>query len=244
MAERNLVYFVADAHLGLRSGDPAAREERFLQFLKGIPRDTTAALWLLGDIWDFWYEYRDVIPREGIRVVAQLIDLMDSGVEVCYVPGNHDIWCYNFFESIGIRKVSQPVFETIGGKRFCLGHGDLLGGARWSYKFMLGIFRCRFLQRCFSALHPWIAYRFGLGWSHSNRRTHEPYIFKGEEEPLYKYAQSVLDEKEVDFFVFGHYHVGVDMQLPGGQRLVVVKDWLDGGSPYACFDGERLVTSF
>ena len=92
MAERNLIYFVADVHLGLRMQDPAEREARFIDFLKGLPAESMRALYLLGDIWDFWYEYRDVVPRSSARVVAQFIRLMDAGVEVWFCPGNHDIW--------------------------------------------------------------------------------------------------------------------------------------------------------
>ena len=95
MAERQTIYFVADVHLGLETADPREREERFISFLKGIPVETTRALYLLGDIWDFWYEYRDVVPRSGARVVAALIALMDAGVEVWFCPGNHDIWTYS-----------------------------------------------------------------------------------------------------------------------------------------------------
>lgn len=240
MAERKEVFFVADVHLGLAVQDPQEREDRFVGFLKGLSRETTKALYLLGDIWDFWYEYRDVMPREGIRVVAQLIDLMDAGVEVYFCEGNHDIWTYSFFESIGMKKISQPCVMEIEGKTFCLGHGDGLGGAKWSYSFMLKVFHCRFLQILFSTLHPWLAYRLGNGWSNSNRRTHKPYIFRGEEEPLYKFSEEFMKTRPVDCFVFGHYHVSVDMELPSGARLFVVKDWMSGGMPCVVFNGSSF----
>ena len=240
MAGRSGVYFVADVHLGLGTHDPAEREERFVRFLKGIPRDTAQALYLLGDIWDFWYEYRDVIPREGTRVVAQLIDLMDNGVQVFFCSGNHDIWTYSYFESIGMKKFAQPYYAEIGGKTFCLGHGDLLGGARTGYKLMLGIFRCRFLQRCFSLLHPWLAFRFGLGWSNSNRRSHKPYHFRGEEEPLYRFAVEQEKVRHADYYVFGHFHDRVSMTLPSGSQFIVLKDWMEGGEPYGCFNGSSF----
>lgn len=236
MTDRSRAYFVSDVHLGLRTSDPAEREERFVNFLKGIPRDGTLALYLLGDIWDFWYEYRDVIPREGARVVAQLVDLMDAGVKVRFFPGNHDIWCYSFFQSLGIEVFREPVSVQIGNARFHLGHGDGLGGARWSYRFMQKIFHCRFLQRCFSTLHPWIAFRFGLGWSTGNRRTHEPYHFRGAEEPLYRYAVAKAAEEKVDYFIFGHFHDKVRLALPCGSTFVILKDWMDGGVQGAVYD--------
>ena len=228
---RSLVYFVSDVHLGVKGGDPAEREARFVSFLKGIPRDALA-LYLLGDIWDFWYEYRDVVPREGARVVAELVALVDAGVDVCFIPGNHDIWTYSFFESLGIRKCLQPIHVSLGGKDFCLGHGDGLGGGPFSYGLTLKLFRSRVAQALFSTLHPWIAYRLATGWSGSSHKRHPEYHFKGEEEPLYKFAA----QQKADFCIFGHFHDGVDMALPGGGRLIVLEDWLRGGQPHAVFD--------
>ena len=241
---RRNIYFVSDVHLGLPQGDPQEREKRFCDFLASIPVSSTRAVCLLGDIWDFWYEYRDVVPREGIRVVSQLIALIDEGVEVWFCEGNHDMWSFSFFQSLGMKKFSQPHFVTIDGREFCLGHGDGLGGAKWSYKLMLKVFHSKVAQKCFSTLHPWLAFRFGLGWSNSNRRTHEPYHFRGEDEPLYKFAAATLQQRHVDYFVFGHFHDGVDIALPGGERLVVVKDWIGGGTPHCVWDGETLTSSF
>ncbi len=238
MAERNEYYFVSDVHLGLDLNDPADREARFVSFIKGIPREKAASLFMLGDIWDFWYEYRDVVPRCGTRVIAALVDLMDSGVQVWFCPGNHDIWCYSYFESLGMHRFDQPFYTELGGKRFCLGHGDALGGAGRGYSFMLKVFHNKVLQKMFSTLHPWIAFRIGLGLSNSNRRTHEPYHFRGADEPLYKFALSESGCRKVDYFVFGHFHDAVDLVLPTGSRLIVLKDWMDGGEPFGRFSPE------
>lgn len=238
------VYFVADVHLGLKAGDAAERERRFAGWLKTLDAPEVSALYLLGDIWDFWYEYRDVVPREGARVLAELIRLVDAGVDVVFFPGNHDIWCYSFFESLGIRKLIQPQRVEIEGKRFLLGHGDGLGGAALGYRIMLWIFHNRVLQRLFSTLHPWLAFRFGTDWSNSNRRKHGEYKFRGADEPLYKfcsgYNRCSAPEGAIDFFIFGHFHDLVDTTLPEGGRLIVLKDWIGGGVHYACFDGKDL----
>ncbi|MBR5042902.1 MAG: UDP-2,3-diacylglucosamine diphosphatase [Bacteroidales bacterium] len=235
MAERSQVYFVADVHLGLRNADPAEREQRFLDFLAGIP-DDAMALYLLGDIWDFWYEYHDVVPREGARVVARFIALMDAGVQVYFFPGNHDLWCFSFFESIGMKRCTQPHLVEIGGKTLCLGHGDLLGGARPGYKFMLRVFNSRIAQALFSTLHPRIAFGLASGWSGGNRKRHTEYHFKGEDEPLYRFALEQSQQVHVDYFIFGHFHDAVDLTLPTGARLIILKDWLSGGTPHALFD--------
>lgn len=241
MGKRNNTYFVADVHLGLRTADPKEREERFIDFLKSIEQDAKA-LYLLGDIWDFWYEYRDVVPKTGARVIAQLIRLMDLGVEVFFFEGNHDIWTFSYFESLGMKKLHQPYFLEIEGKRLCIGHGDGVGGAKTGYRIMLKVFHNKVAQALFSTLHPWIAYRFGLGWSHSNRRKHTPYHFAGPGEPLYEFAVSTLKERKVDYFVFGHFHDHVDLPLEDGSRLVVLKDWMGGGHPHAVLDESGTLT--
>ena len=228
MAERTLVYFVSDVHLGLDVNDPADRESRFVKFLNSIPKDRTMALFMLGDIWDFWYEYRDVVPKGYVRVFASLMDLMDDGVKVYFFQGNHDIWCYHYFESMGIEILQQPFPLEIGGKIFCLGHGDGLGPGHFWYKVMRWAFRNKVCQWLFSTfLHPTVAFRIGTGWSKKSRvARNEEYVFRGEDEPLYKFAVDFSKEVHVDYFIFGHFHTSVDMALPGGGRLLVLKDWM------------------
>ena len=243
MPGRKGVYFVSDVHLGLDVKDPAGREERFVSFLRGIPADTTLALYLLGDIWDFWYEYRDVVPKGSVRVFAALMDLMDAGVKVYFFPGNHDIWCYDYFSSMGITVVrEQPQVVEIGGTTFCIGHGDGLGPGMHGYKFMKAVFECRPIQWLFSTLHPWFAFRLGTHWSrHSRLARNEEYVFKGESEPLYKWAEDFSSRRHVDCFIFGHLHSQVDMKLPSGARLLVMKDWMDQCT-FVYFDGISVLT--
>ena len=234
-------YFVSDVHLGLQVADPADRERRFVDFLRNLPQDAEA-LYLLGDIWDFWYEYRDVVPKGYVRVFAAIQDLIDRGVKVYFFQGNHDVWTYSYFEELGMIRLVQPAVVEISGKKFCLGHGDGLGPAPRGYMFLRSIFHCRFLQVLFSMLHPWIAFRLGNNWSKGNRLARkEEYVFKGEEEPLYKFAETFAKSEGIDHFVFGHYHVAVSMILPSGASFNILKDWIDG-SPYMYFDGEKLMS--
>ena len=173
-------YFVSDVHLGLQVADPAGREARFVDFLRGLPEDT-GALYLLGDIWDFWYEYRDVVPKGYVRVFAALQDLMDRGVKVYFFQGNHDVWTYSYFEELGMIRLTQPAVVEIAGKKFCLGHGDGLGPVPRGYRFLRSLFHNRIVQAMFSMLHPWLAFRFGNGWSKENRLARkEEYVFKGD----------------------------------------------------------------
>ncbi|MBR1706332.1 MAG: UDP-2,3-diacylglucosamine diphosphatase [Bacteroidales bacterium] len=223
---RHLTYFVSDVHLGLQVAGPDDREARFVDFLRGIPAPETEALYLLGDIWDFWYEYRDVVPKGYVRVFAALTDLMDAGVKVYFFPGNHDIWTYRYFEELGMTALTQPHRADIGGARFCLGHGDGLGPGNRGYKLMRWGFHNRFLQACFSALHPWFAFRLGNGWSRRSRLGKSVgYTFRGTEEPLYQFCEQYAAAHPVDYFVFGHYHCAVDLPV-GRARLLVLRDWI------------------
>lgn len=237
--EKKLTYFVSDVHLGLQVADPEDRERRFAGFLRSLP-ENTEAVYLLGDIWDFWYEYKDVVPKGYVRVLSALQELMDRGVKVYFFQGNHDVWTYRYFEELGMVKLVQPCVVQIAGKRFCLGHGDGLGPVPFGYRFLRGLFHNRLAQTLFSALHPWLAFRLGNGWSRNNRLAHDvQYEFGGENEPLYKFAKDFASENEVDFFIFGHYHVEVDTVLPSGARLIILKDWIHS-SPYLCFDGVSI----
>ncbi|MBQ1937398.1 MAG: UDP-2,3-diacylglucosamine diphosphatase [Bacteroidales bacterium] len=236
-------YFVADVHLGLTTCDPHERELRFARFLRELPADTEN-LFLLGDIWDFWYEYRDVVPKGYVRVLSALIELMDRGVNVYFFQGNHDVWTYHYFEELGMKRLEQPYMVFVGGKTLCLGHGDGLGPCPFGYRILRAIFHSPVLQWLFSLLHPYIAFSFGNGWSRGKRKKRlYPYQFKGADEALFKFADEYAREKTaagmpIDYFIFGHYHADVRLALPSGGELIVLKDWLRS-SPYACLDHEN-----
>ena len=239
---KKLTYFVSDVHLGLQVNDPADRERRFVDFLTSLPEET-AAVYLLGDVWDFWYEYRDVVPKGYVKVFAAIQSWMDRGVDVYFFQGNHDIWTYSYFEELGMKKLIQPCVVQIGRKSFCLGHGDGLGPTPFGYRLIKYIFNNKVIQTLFSMLHPWIAYRIGNVWSKHSRLSHnEHYTFKGPEEPLYQFSEQFSKENKVDYFIFGHYHTTADETLPGGARLLLLKDWMSS-SPCICFDGSELITS-
>lgn len=237
--DRRLSYFVSDVHLGLDVADPKGREERFVRLLRSIDPAQTENLFLLGDVWDFWYEYRDVVPKGYVQVFAALQDLMAAGVNVVFFQGNHDVWTYDYFESMGMKKMRQPALVRIGGKAFCLGHGDGLGPVSGGYRLLRSIFHSRACQFLFSLLHPWLAFRLGCSWSKNSRLgRREEYVFRGLDEPICMFAKDYAAAHEVDYFVFGHFHVSVDMPLgEGPARLMILKDWMQS-SPYLLFDSE------
>lgn len=240
MSERTRTYFVSDVHLGFLRVDPEEREERFTRWLLSIEKDART-LYLLGDIWDFWYEYKYCIPKVGVRVIGALMHLMRQGVEIYACPGNHDVWYYHYFKDIGIKVISQPHFVEIDGKTFCVGHGDNLYGAGAYYRFVQWMFHNKVLQTLFSSLHPRLAFGWGTRWSRNYRaKNYVPYVWKGGKEPLCVWAEKVLETRKVDYFVFGHFHVAVQETLSGGAQLTVMRDWIYGDRPHAIFDGEKL----
>ena len=225
---KHLTYFVSDTHLGLQVGDPAQREKAFVAFLRGIDPEETSALYLLGDIFDFWYEYRYVVPKGYVRVLGAITDLIDAGVQVYFFQGNHDLWTFSYFEELGMHKLQQPYLKRIGNKTFCMGHGDGLGPGNHWYKFVKGVFSQRWAQVLFSTLHPWIAFKWATGWSQRSRGE-KPIAshFKGADEPLYKFCQDYQTHNPVNYFLFGHYHSRADMPV-GTARLLILGDWMTG----------------
>lgn len=244
MEKKPLYYFVSDVHLGLDYKDPNERERRFAAFLNTLP-EQTCKLFLLGDIFDFWYEYKHVIPNRFTRVLGALASLADRGVEIHFFNGNHDIWTYRYFEQqLGfVMERRQPAIFELEGKRFCLGHGDGLDKTDTGYKLLKWLFTNRFAQVMFSALHPRWAFGFGYSWSRHNRLAKEnEFPFRGKEEPVVKFAenfQNGCSDKKVDYFIFGHYHYNTKYSLENGGELFIMGEWIHHYD-YLVFDGQKI----
>lgn len=234
--DKNLVYFVSDVHLGLTVGSSSDRERRFADFLKSLPLQTKA-VYLLGDIFDFWFEYRFVVPKGFVRTLGALADLADRGVEVYFFKGNHDMWTFGYLEQeIGLKLLHQPHLIEIGGKRFCIGHGDGFDKTDKGYQFLKAIFSCRILQRLLSFVHPGATFSVAHRWSKHNRLTKgTTYKFKGAEEPLYRYAEDFEKQNKVDYFVFGHLHTPGNIKTSGGAEFYILGEWIHG-CEYLVFD--------
>ncbi len=244
MEKRALYYFVSDVHLGLDYKNPEERERRFASFLNSLPSETEK-LFLLGDIFDFWYEYKYVIPNRFTRVLGALASLADRGVGIHFFNGNHDIWTYHYFEEkLGfVMERNQPAVFELSGKRFCIGHGDGLDKDDTGYKLLKWLFTNRFAQIMFSALHPRWAFGLGYSWSRHNRLAKEDeFHFRGKDEPVVKFAenfQSSCPDKKADYFIFGHYHYNTSYNLENGGELFIMGEWIHHYD-YLVFDGECL----
>lgn len=241
------IYFLSDAHLGsLAIPHGRTQERRLVNFLDSI-KHKAAAVYLLGDIFDFWYEYRNVVPKGYTRLLGKISELTDLGVEVHFFTGNHDLWVHDYFEKECGMTVHRDMCLTteIYGHLFHLAHGDGLGTGDRKYKWLRAVFHNTLCQRLFSALHPRWGIAFGLKWAEHSRRKHErmggepPYA--GEErEELVQYARHYLaSHADTNFFIFGHRHIELDLPLPHDARLMILGDWIDKFT-YAVFDGENL----
>jgi UDP-2,3-diacylglucosamine hydrolase len=241
---KDKIYFVSDMHFGSAVfEDPRASEKRFVRWLDSI-KDEAKVLYLLGDVFDFWFEYRHSAPRGFTRFLGKLAELSDAGTEIHYFTGNHDIWVYDYLpQEIGLILHKKPLVTEISGKIFYLAHGDGLGDNSHSFKLIRWIFHNRICQILFRMLHPDLGIGFGRRWaSHSRRKefVHPVPYFGENNEHLVLYAKNYLStHPETDYLLFGHRHILLDLMLTGKSRMMIIGDWLQYFS-YAVFDGKNL----
>lgn len=228
-------YFAADVHAGLSLDDTSASSERRLvEWLEAVGADAQA-IFLLGDIFDFWFEYRRVIPKGAVRLLGKLAELTDRGVEIHFFTGNHDLWIGDYFErECGLIVHTEGLYTTLAGRRVYMAHGDVQERAGFRKRVIRTLFRSAAVRRIFSVLvHPDRAIRFGRNWSRHSRKKHlnSPYIFRNEEEGIVRFARRFLEEHPVDAFVFGHLHTPLAYPLSERTTLYVLGDWITTRQP-------------
>ncbi len=240
--KRSLTYFISDLHLGAAGTDVHAAERKVCRFLRQI-EPTARRLYLMGDILDYWFEYRYAVPRGFTRFFGTLADLSDSGVEITWYIGNHDIWIFDYLPSeLGIRVVDGIKIENIDGKTFFLNHGDGVGHRKRSFLFIRSLFRNKVCQKLYSGIHPRWTIPFALGWSHGSRKHPDPEYasFNPNTDPLVSFARDYsASHPEIDYFIFGHRHVDADISLHDGARIIILGDWISLDT-YAVFDGKNI----
>ncbi len=237
------IYFVSDSHLGVPThAQSLEREKLLVNFLEEIRADA-AEIYLLGDIFDFWFEYSTVVPRGFVRLLGKLAEIADSGIPVHYFTGNHDMWMFSYFpQELGIRIHKKEEIREIGGKRFLIGHGDGLGPKDGGYKFIKKVFASRFSQWLFARLHPNFGIRLALYFSRKSRvaRGDTDEIFRGaENERLLVYARELLKITHYDYMIFGHRHLPFDVKVTEQARYINLGDWVVHFT-YAVFDGSDM----
>ena len=239
------IYFASDLHLGTPDYETSLKRERlFVLWLDMVSADAEE-IYLVGDTFDFWHDYKTVVPKGYVRLLGKLAELSDKGIKLHIFTGNHDLWFDDYFEKeLGAKIYTSPIERSFDGKLFFIGHGDGLGPKDHGYKFIKKVFTNPVCQWLFRWIHP----DLGIGLAsylsyrsrYSNTGSHELEKFLGEDrEWLVQYCKRLLERKPYDYFIFGHRHLPLDIQIKDNVHYINLGDWLDYNS-YAVWDGSKL----
>lgn len=245
---RTKTFFLSDAHLGAPYiKDKRAHEMRLVHFLESI-KEEAKEIYFLGDIFDFWFEYKQVIPKGYTRFLGKVAELSDSGINIHFFGGNHDMWVFDYFKTeLGLQLHHKPTIVEIDNKTFFLAHGEDLGVSDKVFKLLLRLFRSHSLQWLFENLiHPNIAIRLAQRWSVKSRHQHgkkEKTTYLGEDkEHLVLFAKNYKGNKHIDYFIFGHRHIALDLMLKKDSRVIILGDWISQCTYAVVENGQLLLT--
>jgi UDP-2,3-diacylglucosamine hydrolase len=247
LLKEGILYFASDFHLGVPSYEKSLeREKKIIVWLDSIKKDA-AAIFLMGDVFDFWFEYKTVVPKGYTRLLGKLAELTDSGIPIHLFRGNHDIWAFDYLnKEVGIQLHRTAIICEFQGKTFHLVHGDGLGPGDLFYKFLKHMFEFRLNQWLFNWLHPNVGTKLGLYLSKKSRiskiatEKKSKNIIPLHDEMLYKYSVDVLkNNPEINYFIYGHRHLPIQKNLNNKSQLIILGDWISHYS-YAVFDGKEL----
>ncbi|HEY8511139.1 MAG TPA: UDP-2,3-diacylglucosamine diphosphatase [Cyclobacteriaceae bacterium] len=240
LPEGKKIYFASDFHLGTpNAASSLERERRITAWMDSIRHDAYA-LYLLGDIFDFWFEYRHAIPKGFIRLQGKLAELRDQGLPIAFFTGNHDMWMFDYFpKELGIPIYREPQVMQVGNHRLLIGHGDGLGPGDRTYKIIKRFFNSRICQWLFARIHPNLGISIAHAWSRKSRIANmkREERFAGEEnEFLLVYCRELEQRVHHDFYIFGHRHLPLDLPVSPQSRYINLGEWVNY-SPYAEYDG-------
>jgi UDP-2,3-diacylglucosamine hydrolase len=237
------IYFITDFHLGAPDHKRSLeREKKIVAFLESV-RHSAAQIFILGDIFDFWYEYKKVVPKGYVRLLGKLAELTDTGILIHFFVGNHDMWMKEYFQKeLNIPVYFEPKVFTFNEKKFFIGHGDGLGPGDHGYKFIKKIFRNKFCQWLFGQLHPTLGIGLANYFSRKSREktgTSDEHFLGEDKEWLIVYCKEILQQEHYDYFIFGHRHYPIDFKLNETSRYINLGDWIRNFT-YATFDGDQV----
>ncbi len=245
MDSNKKIYFASDFHLGAPSFEKSReRELKLVKWLDEIKTDAEE-IFLVGDIFDFWFEYKFVAPKGHIRFLGKIAELTDSGIKVHFFTGNHDMWMFDYLpKEIGIELHRENIERTFNGKKFLIGHGDGLGPGDRTYKFLKFFFNSKTCQWLFARIHPNLGIGIANLWSKKSRianiKSGEEFL-GNENEWLYIYCKKILEKKQFDFFIFGHRHLLLDLKIKNtNSRYINLGEWVTETPHFAWFDGQNL----
>jgi UDP-2,3-diacylglucosamine hydrolase len=224
------VYFASDFHLGIPDRlSSLQREKLIVKWLDQISEDA-AAIFLLGDVFDFWYEYQYVVPRGYTRLLGKISALTDAGIPVFVFTGNHDMWMFGYLEEeCGVQIYRSPVGLKCFGKKLWIGHGDGLGPGDYTYKVLKTIFRNPFAQWIFARFHPNFSFMIAKFWSGRSRLSNKAHDeeFLGENEWIFQYCQEMEEKQHHDYYVFGHRHLSLEMRVNTSSTYINLGEWIN-----------------
>jgi UDP-2,3-diacylglucosamine hydrolase len=242
MSDSHKIYFASDFHLGVPNyAGSREREDKLVRWLDMISKDATE-VFLVGDVFDFWFEYTTVVPKGYVRFLGKLAELTDKGIKLYMFKGNHDMWMFEYFQQeFNATIITNELVIERGGKKFFIHHGDGLGPGDTKYKLLKKFFRSNICQWLFERIHPNLGVGVANRWSHSSKVVQSKNTLrkKLEQEWLVTYSREVLQTTFYDYLIFGHRHLPLDIAINDKSRYINLGDWLNYYS-YAVFDGTDL----
>jgi len=243
MNTKTNIYFASDFHLGAPNDEESLkREKNIVRWLDEIKSDAKE-IYLVGDIFDFWFEYKHAIPKGFVRLQGKIAELTDSGIPIYVFTGNHDMWIFDYLpKELGIKLLKGNIIRKYNGKTFFIGHGDGLGPGDYGYKFIKKVFANKLCQWAFARIHPNLGMGIANYWSKKSRKVnaeHDEKFLGEENEWLAIFAKDYLKNEHIDYFVFGHRHLPLEIKLNDQSTYINLGEWIKYNS-YAVFDGNEL----